>query len=429
MVGRVGMTGMNKNQPRIAVIGAGIAGLSAAYFLRNNAQITLYEQENRLGGHSRTIHIQTAYGVIPVDTGFIVFNTRTYPNLLRLFHELAVEIQPSNMSFAASTNSGQMEWAGRSINSWFAQRQNILNIPMWRGLVDLIRFNQTAVTITHDKPEMTVRELLIKLNCGNWFRHHYLLPMVAAIWSCPIDHVLDFPAHFLVQFMYNHGLLQIYRQPQWLTLKNRSADYVERLVKIAKPTIILSAEITAIKRQADSVIIMAANGQNQLVDQVIFACHPQIVLSLLKDATNKERYVLSKFQRHKNIAYTHRDPNWMPQRIKCWSSWNYLSTQQNGQTKIAVTYWMNKLQSLPDTKPVFVTLNPWQSIANKDILDQTEFYHPTYDLETYSAQKDIAAIQGENRCWFTGAYLGYGFHEDGIKSSLQVIQKMGLSWS
>lgn len=412
---------------KIAIIGSGIAGLSAAYLLRQHYHVTLYEKEGRLGGHSRTIRLPHPNRDIMVDTGFIVFNNVTYPHLTKLFQQLKVDIQSSNMSFAASINQGDLEWAGSSLNTWFGQRRNLLNLPMWRGLFDILKFNKNALQIIERYPHITLQEFLKIAGLGRWFQDNYLLPMGAAIWSCPADQMLQFPAHFFLHFFHNHGLLSVNRQPTWLTLKNRSIDYIDRLIGIAKPNLILSAGIRAIERLENQVTIIHADGQQQQVEQVIFACHPQEIISLLPKITKQEAAIFNKFSRQKNKVYTHSDPNWMPRRKKCWSSWNYLTSIQNGEVKTAVTYWMNKLQAIPDHIPLFITLNPWRPIAAEKILDVTDFYHPVFDSQTLQAQQEMEKIQGLNRSWFCGAYLGYGFHEDGIASSVKVAQKMGIS--
>ncbi len=409
-------------EKRIAIIGSGISGLSAAYFLKDKYDITLYEKDNRLGGHSRTISINNKK--INVDTGFIVLNDRTYPNLNNLFKELDIELTKTEMSFSISAQGGELEWSGTSLDSLFAQRKNIFNLKMLKGIFDILKFNRQALFFTQKFPAITLQELIDKMNLGSWFSNYYILPMGGAIWSCSYKQIMDFPASSFVQFFHNHGLLNITNRPQWYTLKNKSTSYVQKLEQLIreKGKILTDCSISSIIRKENTVEIKAANNDIQYFDEVIFSCHPEEILQILKDPTPEELSALTKFSRQKNIVYTHSDLNQMPKLHKCWSSWNYLYNKDS--KNVAVTYWMNKLQHIDDSFPLFVTLNPNSIIPDNKIHDIYGFYHPVFDQNSIQAQKLLDKIQGNNKIWFCGAYLRYGFHEDGIWSTTAMINKM-----
>lgn len=427
-----------KNRKRIAIIGSGISGLSAAYFLKDECEINLYEKDNRLGGHSRTITINVndqgwgpsfagmTAGEIQVDTGFIVLNDRTYPNLTKLFGNLGIELSETEMTFAISANNGALEWSGTSINSLFAQRKNIINPHMIRGIFDILKFNKNAINFAQKFPEITLGDLIDKMNLKSWFKDYYILPMGGAIWSCCAQKMMDFPASTFVNFFDNHGLLSINNRPQWYTLKDKSISYVSVLRKLIeqKHQIIQNSQIESIKRSATGVEIKEAEKEIAHYDEVIFAAHPVEILSILKDTTAEEKSILEKFSRQKNTAYTHSDLNQMPKLKKCWSSWNYLYRKDSKESTVSVTYWMNKLQHINEDYPLFVTLNPLTSIPKDKTYDINDFYHPLFDKAAIEGQQAIDNIQGKSKLWFCGAYLRYGFHEDGIWSALNVLSKM-----
>jgi len=414
------------NKKRIAIIGSGISGLSAAYFLKDQHEITLYEKDNRLGGHSRTINIPgLSSEEIELDTGFIVLNDRTYPNLNKLFQDLKIDLVKTEMSFSISANNGDLEWSGTSLNSLFGQRKNIFNLPMIKGIFDILKFNKNAVSLSHKFPELTLGELIDQMSLGDWFRNYYILPMGGAIWSCSYQAMMDFPASVFVRFFDNHGLLNITNRPQWYTLKNKSISYVKRLEALiqAKGKIIKNSSIDYVKRTEAGVEIKE-NGRDKInYDEVIFACHPTEILSILQDKSIKEKAILSKFLKQKNTVYTHSDMNQMPKIKRCWSSWNYLY-KKDTEERVSVTYWMNKLQHIPEYLPLFVTLNPIDPISKEKIYDICDFYHPAFNQEAINGQKELDNIQGINKIWFCGAYLRYGFHEDGIWSSVNILEKM-----
>jgi predicted NAD/FAD-binding protein len=419
-----------KNKKRIAIIGSGISGLSASYFLKDECEINLYEKDNRLGGHSRTIAINTENdNKIDVDTGFIVLNDRTYRNLIKLFDNLGIELSKTEMTFAISANNGELEWSGTSIDSMFAMRKNIFNPHMLRGIFDILKFNKNAVNFVQQFPGITLGDLIAKMNLKSWFKDYYILPMGGAIWSCSAQKMMDFPASTFVNFFDNHGLLSINNRPQWYTLKDKSISYVNVLRKLIedKHQIIPNAKIESIKRTETGVEIKESEKVATYYDEVIFAAHPVEILSIIKDASPEEKSILEKFSRQKNTAYTHCDPGQMPKLKKCWSSWNYLYRKDSKESTVSVTYWMNKLQHIDENYPIFVTLNPINPIPEDKTYDINEFYHPVFDKTAIEAQKAIDNIQGKNKLWFCGAYLRYGFHEDGIWSALNVLSKMNIN--
>jgi predicted NAD/FAD-binding protein len=413
---------------KIAIVGAGISGLSAAYALSKQHEVTLFEAEGRLGGHARTV-MAGLKGDQPVDTGFIVFNYATYPHLTRLFEDLDVPVMKSEMSFGASIDDGWLEYGLNTLGAIAAQKRNLMR-PKFYGMIgDILRFGKRAEAAAIDDSK-TIGELVDELQLGQWFRDYYLMPMCGAIWSTPIAEVDQFPARSLVQFFKNHALLAGNKQHQWYTVAGGSIQYVTRLQAALEAQgckIRLNAPIEQIQRglNVDSglpgVTVKAAGAEAEHFDEIILACHSDQSLRILgKDATAAERKALSAIRYQPNRAVLHRDPALMPKNRKCWSSWAYRS--QTGA--IGVTYWMNRLQNIPDSDPLFVTLNPTQEIAQEAIYDDVSFAHPVFDKAALGAQRDIRALQGQNRTWFAGAYNRHGFHEDGIDSAMHVVAQI-----
>ena len=422
------------NPKRIAIIGAGISGLSAAYLLHKDNQVTLYEKAERLGGHTRTIDVNYDGTKIPVDTGFIVFNLRNYYHLTRFFKRLCIKTQKSDMSFAASIDDGQIEWAGSSLSSLFAGTAKLTDLSFWKGLADVLRFNRKALRFIALNPDASLGEMLDIMKFGPWFRNNYLLPMGAAIWSCPIERIIDFPAASFVHFFENHGLLQTIGQPQWYTVTNGSINYVKAIADHLKDSIKLNADIIRIERSDNKILITTVDQKTEIFDHVVLSCHADQALKLLTEPSAEERSFLDAFAYTTNRAYLHRDINQMPKIKRCWASWNYLAETKEGSygkegalRSVSVTYWMNKLQSIDFQKPLFVTLNPIRTIAPEFIFDVYDFEHPVFDGAAIAAQKKLKTIQGKKNTWFCGAYQGYGFHEDGIKSAVQMVKEMGFS--
>lgn len=407
---------------KVAIIGAGISGLSAAYYLSAQHDVTLYEAAPRLGGHARTV-VAGKNGDQPVDTGFIVFNYATYPYLTRLFRDLDVPVIKSEMSFCASVDAGRIEYGLSSLGTVLAQPSNLLRPQFYKMISDILRFGKHAEAAAKDD-DKTIGELIAELGLGQWFRDYYMMPMCGAIWSTPVTDVQNFPAKSLVQFFRNHALLAGTGQHQWWTVKGGSIEYVTRLEAALRGrgcSILTSTPVTSVERGSEGVKITARDAGTWTYDDVIFACHSDQVLKILDGgATLQERSVLGAIRYQPNTAVLHCDPNQMPKRRKCWSSWAYRS-QDGG---VGVTYWMNRLQNIPDSDPLFVTLNPTREIPEEMIYDQVEFEHPVFDKGALVAQREIRAMQGQNNTWFAGAYNRHGFHEDGIASAMRVVRAL-----
>ena len=409
---------------RIAVIGGGISGMAAAHVLADHGQVTLFEAAPRLGGHARTI-VAGKRGDQPVDTGFIVFNKVNYPHLTALFDRLEVPYLPSNMSFGASFQGGAMEYALASLDTIFAQRQRVLDPRFLRMLRDILHFNAHAEqALTH--PGLTIREFLRELGTGDWFRDRYLLPFSGAIWSTPCEGVLDFPAQALVTFFRNHSLMSNSGHHQWFTVQGGSVEYVRRLSTLLETqgvAIRLGAKVQAVRRNPDPQVKLHGADWHAF-DEVVFACHSDQALAALADPTEAERAALSAVAYQPNEAVLHCDARVMPKRRKCWSSWVYVEPKGPKPERIALSYWMNSLQPIPQDDPMFVTLNPVQTIDPTKIYDTKTFHHPVYDLAALKAQQDIRAMNGTRATWFCGAWMKKGFHEDGFASAVDVARQM-----
>ncbi len=401
--------------------------MGAAYLLQPHHQITVYEQNDYIGGHTRTREIDYDGRHIAVDTGFIVFNYRNYPHLTALFERLDVPVEKSDMSFAISVEDGAFEWGAKTLNAIFGQRRNLVSPRFWRMVRDVRRFFRESPKVLARDELISLGALLDELRLGEDFRRYFLLPMGGAIWSCPVETMLSFPAQTFVRFFQNHGLLTFNDQPQWYTVTGGAKEYVKRLTASFADRIRLNCGVRAVRRTEAGVEVTNAQGRTETYDQVVFACHGDQALRLLSDATPEERRVLGAFQYQKNRVYLHRDVAQMPKRRACWSSWVYLSDGNARPEALAVTYWMNSLQNIPDSHPLFVTLNPLTPIREEMIFDQTELEHPVFSAEAVAAQGQIGEIQGQHRAWFCGAWQRYGFHEDGLNSAVQMVAKMGIT--
>ncbi|MES2317788.1 MAG: FAD-dependent oxidoreductase [Pseudomonadota bacterium] len=415
---------------KVAVIGAGIAGLSCAYRLaQDGADVTLYEAGDWFGGHSNTVDVTLDGVTHGVDTGFLVFNERTYPNLIALYAELGVETAPSDMSFSVKLPLGEhpgarvLEWAGTNIDSLFAQRSNVLRPRFLRMLRDILRFNRQATALAQAGaiPRQSLGEFLDQHGYSAQFRAWYLLPMAACIWSCPSDQMLDFPLATFIRFCHNHGLLQISDRPQWRTVRGGSRKYVEKLIA-AIPDKRLATPVTAVTRQngagARSVRVDTAHGA-EYYDHVVLACHSEQSLALLADARAEEQSVLAAVRYQPNRAVLHTDASCLPRSRKAWSAWNYQSDAQPSP-QVCVHYLLNQLQPLPFTTPVIVSLNPIDQPDPACVLASVDYAHPVFDEAAVLAQGRLAGFQGVQNTWFAGAWTGYGFHEDGLKSGMAV---------
>ncbi|MBU2980467.1 FAD-dependent oxidoreductase [Lentibacter algarum] len=407
---------------KIAIVGGGISGLSAAYYLSPYHDVTLFEAAPRLGGHARTV-MAGKNGDQPVDTGFIVFNYVTYPYLTRLFRDLDVPVIKSEMSFGASINDGWLEYGLSGMGAITAQKRNLLRPQFYKMIADIIRYGKHAEAAAKDDNK-TIGELVDELGLGDWFRNNYLMPMCGAIWSTPVDDVDQFPAKSLVQFFRNHALLAGAGQHQWWTVKGGSIEYVRRLeaALIARGcSIHTNTPVHRAQRDAFEVRIDAGDGLSVEFDEMILACHSDQALRILgEDASDAESNALGSIRYQPNTAVLHSDPGQMPKRRACWSSWAYRS--QGGD--IGVTYWMNKLQNIPEDDPLFVTLNPSTEIPQEAVYDKVEFAHPVFDQAALRAQQDIRQMQGRNRTWFAGAWNRHGFHEDGIASAVRIVRAL-----
>lgn len=406
----------------VAVIGAGIAGMGAAYRLSETHNVTLFEAEPRLGGHARTI-MAGKNGDQPVDTGFIVFNYANYPNLTALFDALDVPVTESTMSFGASVRGGRLEYGLDGAPAFFAQRRNALN-PRFLGMLrDIFRFNARAVDLAKANPDLTIGAFLDRLRTGVWFRDYYLLPLTGAIWSTPTEKILDFPAHAMIRFMKNHALLNYSGQHQWYTVQGGSQSYVSRMeAALTSRGVILrlGAPIAGVRRSPEFVEVRAEGGDWQFFDEVVFATHGDDSLRLLSDPSPEERAALSAVRYQPNDVVLHADTSVMPRRRAVWSSWNYAEAPARRTGQIDITYWMNSLQPIPMDDLHFVTLNSTRPIREELIYDQTVLRHPVYDLGALAAQNQVHAFNGTSHTWFCGAWLRHGFHEDGLATALEV---------
>lgn len=421
---------------QIAVVGTGIAGNAAVFGLAGRHRITVYERDLRPGGHSHTVEIDYDGTRIAVDTGFIVYNELNYPDLTALFDHLSVETLPSDMSFSMSANGGQLEWMGgglhprATLNGVFAQRANLFSVPFWMMLLDVLRFNrQSLIDRSAGRLRgLTLGEYLRMRRYSHRLVQDYLVPMGAAIWSTPVDRMLDFPAETFVAFFDNHRLLHNER-PVWRTVRGGSARYVEALTRPFRDRIRLGAAVTGIERTRAGVIVTDNLGHSERYDQVVVAAHTDQALAVLHDPSPDERAILGAIRYRPNAVYLHRDTRLMPKRRRAWGAWNFLRGNGRGEASgdVAVTYWMNALQHVDPDKPLFVSLNPPFEPDAALTFARYTCDHPQFDAAAFDAQARLDDIQGVNRTWFCGAWAGYGFHEDGLRSGLAVAEKLGGS--
>ncbi|TAJ90677.1 MAG: FAD-dependent oxidoreductase [Reyranella sp.] len=410
---------------KIAVIGAGVSGLGAAWLLSRRHDVVVYERENRFGGHSCTVEAPTKQGRQPVDVGFIVFNERNYPNLVALFDHLGVPTEPSDMSFAVSLDEGGFEYAS-SFAGYFAQRGNLARPSFLRMTHDILRFNRMAPQLL-DKAEdldFTIGNFIDQSGFGDAFRDRYLVPMAACIWSTPPGRMLDYPAQTFARFFNNHGLLTIGPQLQWRTVSGGSRSYVERIVAPLRARARLATPASAVRRTAGGVDVRDAGGQWDHFDRLVMACHADQALSLLTDADQTERDLLGRFAYSSNEVWLHGDESLMPKRRNVWASWNYVADSRSRDSHVSVTYWMNRLQNLPDGTPLFVSVNPGR--APTAAYSRFSFEHPMYDAAAIRAQRELHRIQGVRGTYFCGSYCGYGFHEDALSAGLDVAEQLGV---
>jgi len=427
----------NSGRQRIAVVGAGIAGLGAAWMLARHHDVTVFEANDYLGGHSNTVDVDFGGIAIPVDTGFIVYNEHNYLNLTALFAELRVPTEPSDMSFGISLGGGALEYAG-SPAGLFAQRGNILKPRFWRMIASLWRFYKAAPRLAArgGLDGLTIEDLLIQRRTSLAFREDHLLPMIAAIWTAPVDTVRSFPAEHVMRFFDNHRLFEIGERPRWRTVSGGSREYVKRLAANIGGDIRLSSAVATITRGPTVMTVTTTAGAQESFDHVIIGAHGDEALAMLADPSPEEQQILGAFKFETNRAVLHRDPALMPKRRQVWSSWNYLEpgSRQTHSVERAhharggsVTYWMNRLQSIDDRHPLFLSVNPLTEPAANLVFAEFSYDRPLYDLSTIAAQRALGSIQGTQRTWYCGAHCGYGFHEDGLSAGIDVAQRLGVT--
>jgi predicted NAD/FAD-binding protein len=420
---------------KIAIIGAGISGLTAAYYLRRNHQLSVFEVADKIGGHTATVDVNHQGRDYAIDTGFIVYNDWTYPNFIELMDELGVDSQPTEMSFSVRCESTGIEYGGSDLNAMFAQRRNLLRPSFHKMINDILKFNREAIRDLENgdiSQEATLGEYLRANQYGEAFVYRYILPMGCAIWSASTDRMIDFPLRFFVQFFKNHGLLSVNNRPQWRVIKGGSRSYLDPLTEGFSKSIMLNANINRIRRLGDSVELIMSDGRILAYDHVVLACHSDQALSLLGDASLAERSALKAIPYEQNEVVLHTDENLLPRKRVAWSSWNYL-LRDRFQERAILTYNMNILQGIKSDSTFCVTLNATESISPEKIIDRFNYSHPVFSLESVQAASLIEQINGNNNTWFAGAYLGNGFHEDGVVSARQVAMSInrlpGLSFS
>ena len=404
---------------KIAVIGSGISGLSASYYFSKNHKVDLFEKDDHFGGHSYTYDIKEDNKIIAVDLGFIVFNEQTYPNLIRFFNELNVPFEKSNMSFSVSIKDTNVEYGGSGFNAIFANKKNLLNFKFLKMINEIINFYKTAPSLVNtETSNVTLGDYLKSSKLSKYFIEYHIIPMVAAIWSMPFQKAKEMPLKLFLNFFINHGLFKLKNRPQWFTVSNRSRTYVKKVLEKISGEVFKNYKVSKILRSENNVRILIGN-EYQDYDHVILASHADQSLELLDDPSLEESEILKKFTYVSNEAYLHSDENLMPIRKSAWSSWNSISKNEN----TCVTYWLNKLQNLNSEKNYFLTLNPVEAIDKNKIIKKIHFTHPYFNKDNVALQKDLHKLQGKKRTWFCGSYFGYGFHEDGLKSSKELFKK------
>ena len=407
---------------KIAVIGSGISGLSAAYFLSKKFKVDLFEKEDHFGGHSFTYDIKEYDKVTPVDLGFIVFNKITYPNLVKFFEDLDVPYEKSDMSFSVSIKNTNIEYCGSGLGGIFTNKSNLLNFKFLKMIKEIISFYKIAPTLLQKNiKDQSLGEFLNDKKLSKYFIDYHLIPMVAAIWSMPFSKAKEMPIKFFLNFFTNHGLFKLKNRPQWYTVSNRSRTYVKKVTNKISGEIFKNYKVSKIIRSNDNVRVMI--GKEYIdYDQVVLASHADESLNILERPTEEEKNILGKFKYVENVAILHSDESLMPKKKRAWSSWNSISDGKN----TCITYWLNKLQNLETTKNYFLTLNPIYKLNDNFIIKKINFTHPYLNHENTLLQKKLHSIQGKKRTWFCGSYFGYGFHEDGLRSSIELANNLTI---
>jgi len=412
---------------KVAVIGSGISGLSASHYLSKKYTVDLFEKANYFGGHSFTVDVKenNPRQLISLDLGFIVFNEKTYPNLIKFFNDLKISYEKSNMSFAVSVKNSNIEYSGSGLNGVFANKLNIFNFNFLKMVKEIIFFYKKAEELNeNDYKDQILGEFLKSKNYSSYFINFHIIPMVSAIWSMPQNFAEKMPMSLFLNFFKNHGLFKIKNRPQWYTVTGRSKVYVNKVLQTVSGKCFKNYEIKGVYRNKNSVRLFYGSSNEYFdYDKVIFATHADETLKLIKNPTEKENSILSNFKYKDNLAYLHSDERLMPNRKNAWSSWNSILDSRDNK-RSCVTYWLNKLQNSKTKKNYFLTLNPIIPINNEKIIKEVKFSHPFYDLQAIKSQKDLKSLQGINNTWFCGSYFGYGFHEDGLKSALNIVDKV-----
>ena len=409
---------------KIAVVGSGISGLSSAYYLSKNHHVDLFEKENHFGGHSHTIDLNIDTKKVAVDIGFIVFNFKTYPNLINFFNENKIEIEKSDMSFSVSLRNTMFEYCGKGLNGIFANRSNLFNPKFLRMFYDIIKFYKKCDSSEKFNENLTLGNFLEKEKLSKEFIDYHLIPMVSAIWSMPPYEANQMPINFFLKFFQNHGLFKLKNRPQWYTVSNRSRSYVQKILSKISGEYFKNYAVNKIK-SSSSGIDLYYGGESDFFhyDKVVIATHADQALSIIDNPTNEEKETLSKFGYRENIAYVHTDKKAMPKNKKTWSSWNS-SLKKDEANKCSITYWLNLLQNLKCDEDIFLTLNPYFEIDQSKILKKVKFTHPYFDQSALEHQRELQNLQNKRNILFCGSYFGYGFHEDGIKSSIEMLKNL-----
>ena len=412
---------------KIAIIGSGISGLGAGFCLSQDHDVTIYEKEPQAGGHSRTLEIDTPEGPTRVDTGFIVFNRRNYPHLVGLFKKLNVPVHESDMSFGASIRDGWLEYGTANYNALFAQRRNLARPAYLKMLYDITRFHRLGAARIGLAPDMSLGAWVQSHGFGRWFLNYFLLPMGGAIWSMPVADMLDYPAEVFLRFFDNHGLLGIDDAPQWYTVAGGSRTYVELITALMKDRVLTDCAVKKVIRHETGVEIIDEWGERHQFDKVVMACHSDQALRLIDAPTNAEKEILGAIRYQTNHVVLHRDISFLPKRRAAWSSWVYHSAERHDERdKMSLSYWMNNLQPLGLSFPVIVTLNPYRMPPRDMVYNETELAHPVFDQAAINAQTRIGEIQGTDRIYYCGAWHGFGFHEDGLSSAVNMCKMMNV---
>ena len=409
---------------KIAVVGSGISGLSAAYYLSKKHHVDLFEKEDHFGGHSHTIDLTLGIKKVPVDIGFIVFNFKTYPNLIKFFEENKIKIEKSDMSFSVSVNSTPFEYCGRGLNGIFSNKSNLFNYKFLRMFFDIIKFYKKCDNLDEFNEEITLGDYLKQNKHSREFIDYHLIPMVSAIWSMPPYEANQMPYKFFLKFFQNHGLFKLKNRPQWYTVTNRSKTYVENILSKISGEHFKNYPIKKIRRKSNGIDLYYG-GESEFFDydKVVLATHADEALSIIDNPTDDEKKILSNFSYKENIAYIHTDESIMPKNKNAWSSWNS-SIKKNEIEKNSITYWLNLLQNLECEENIFLTLNPYFEIDQSKILKKVKFTHPYFDQTALDFQGKLKNLQNKRNILFCGSYFGYGFHEDGIKSSIEMLKNL-----